>query len=306
MPDRNAEGRPTVSVVVPTHFRNDRLHEALESVEAQTLAPEEVEVVVVDDSGERHAEPVAEEFDVPYVGFEENRGANVARTVGTEETTGRYIQFLDDDDVLKPEKLERQVDLLDRSPDVGVVYCGMEFEDGRLASPNPDVRGNVLDHALAFTLYPCQTTTMLTERSLVESICPMQDSPGADDLRWMVEFARRTEFDFVEEPLVDRGVIEDSRGKSMGVYHGRRKIIEEYDDLYAERAPTVRAKALASTHHFRAWKLLEDSTWSAGAIASYGRAAAHDPSAYSAGLLVASVLGRPGVEFGSRAYERIA
>jgi len=54
-----------VSVIVPTYYRNDRLRDTIGSVEAQTYDP--IETIVVDDSGEAHARPVADEFDVRYL-----------------------------------------------------------------------------------------------------------------------------------------------------------------------------------------------------------------------------------------------
>lgn len=294
--------RPLASVVIPTHYRNERLREAVESALDQTHEP--VEVVVVDDSGERHAAPVAEEYDVDYVGFDRNRGSNEARMVGFGRSRGEYVQFLDDDDRLHPEKIERQITLLESRPEVGVAYCGMRFEDGRVVSPSPGCRGDVLARALAFDLYPCLTTTMLTRREAMATALPLRALPGGDDLAWMIDLARETAFDFVDEPLVTRGVEPDSRGKSLGVYEGRRRIVEEYDDLYEAFPPPVRRRALASTHEFRGQALLSRRAWSPTAVLSFARAFRYRPSAYAAGLAAASVFGRPGVEVGSAVLRR--
>ncbi|ESP88094.1 glycosyltransferase family 2 protein [Candidatus Halobonum tyrrellensis] len=293
MPD--ADGQPLVSVVVPTHYRNDRLDAALDSVAAQTH--DRVETIVVDDSGEAHARPVAERHDVDYVAFAENRGANAARTAGVERAAGAYVQLLDDDDRLEPEKLARQVDLLGSTTGVGVAYCGMTFDDGRRFDPDPDARGDVLDRALAFDLYPCVTSTMLAERRLYDAVLPLADRPGAQDLGLMVEFARRTRFEFVDEPLVVRGDPPGSLGGSLGVFEGRRDIVREYADLYD---PATRARALASTHEFRASKLLADRRWSARAVADLALVAWWRRTPRSVALLAASLFGAPGVRLGSR------
>lgn len=292
MPD--ADGPPLVSVVVPTYYRNDRLEAALDSVAAQTHPA--VETVVVDDSGEGHARPVVEGYDADYVAFPENRGANAARTAGVARTSGEYVQLLDDDDRLRPEKLARQVDLLGSTPGVGVVYCGMTFEDGRRFDPDPDARGDVLGRALAFDLYPCVTSTMLAERRLYDAVVPLADRPGAQDLGLTVEFARRTRFEFVDAPLVVRGDSPDSLGGGLGVFEGRRDIVREYADLYD---PETRRRALAATHEYRASRLLAERGWSARAVADLARAARWRRTPRSVGLLLASVFGRPGVSVGS-------
>ena len=290
-----AADAPLVSVVVPTYYRNDRLDAALDSVAAQTYAP--VETVVVDDSGEEHARPVADRYDVEYVPLAENCGANAARTVGIDRADGAYVQLLDDDDRLRPAKLARQVDLLESAPCAGVAYCGMTFEDGRRFDPDPDARGDVLERALAFDLYPCLTSTMLAERRLYDAVTPLADRPGAQDLGLMIEFARRTRFEFVDEPLVVRGDSPGSLGGSLGVFEGRRAIVREYHDLYDRR---TRARALASTHEFRASLLLDDRGWSARAVADLALAAWWDRSPAAAGRLIASLFGRPGIRIGSR------
>jgi glycosyltransferase involved in cell wall biosynthesis len=56
-----------------------------------------------------------------------NRGASTSRNLGIEHSRGRYIAFLDADDVYLPEKLERQVALLDAQPEVGALYGSTEY-----------------------------------------------------------------------------------------------------------------------------------------------------------------------------------
>jgi glycosyltransferase involved in cell wall biosynthesis len=289
--------RPTVSVVVPTHYRNDSLRAVLDSVAAQTYPV--IETVVVDDSGERHAESVVADFDARYVAFDENRGPNAARSAGVAATSGEFVQLLDDDDRLHPEKLARQVAVFDSDPAVGVVYCGMAFPDGRVVTPDPEARGEVLHRALAFDLYPCQTTTMLLRRSALSTVFPAPERPGGDDLAYMIELARRTDFDFVGEPLVSRGSGEGSRGSSLGLAEGRMQLLDEYADLYDAAPDWVRRQALVGTYLFTGRTLLADRRWSAGAVGAFARAASLQRDAYTLGLCLASLAGRPGIALGS-------
>lgn len=302
------EDTPTVSVVIPTHFRNERLRAALDSVAAQTHPA--IETVVVDDSGERHAAPVVADYDARYLAFDENRGSNVARSAGVAATSGAYVQLLDDDDRLHPEKLARQVAVLDANPAVGVVYCGMRFENGRVVLPDSEARGEVLERALAFDLYPCQTTTMLLRRSVLSPVFPAERRPGGDDLAYMIELARHTEFDFVSDPLVRRGTGggegERSRGSSLGLYEGRMRLFDEYADLYDAAPAWVRRRALVGTYLFKGQTLLADRAWSAGAIAAFARAGWLQRDAYTLGLCLASLGGRPGIALGSAVFDRLS
>ena len=276
-----------VSVVIPTHYRNDRLADAVDSVTAQTH--DAVELIVVDDSGAANARPVVPDW-ATYVAFNENRGANAARTAGIERASGEYVQLLDDDDRLRPERLRRCVELLSGAEDVGVCYSGMSYDGGRSVDPQADVRGDVLPSALAFEMLPCLTSTMLIERGLLDEVVPLVDRPGGDDLGLMIELATRTQFDYVDAVLVDRGRPPQSRGRSLGVVEGRKQIVADYPDLYAAH-PEARAIALASTYMFEAQLRLDHTRWSPHAIGALARSLWYDPSYKTAIWLCVSLLG---------------
>jgi glycosyltransferase involved in cell wall biosynthesis len=290
-----------VSVVIPTHYRNDRLRGAIESAVAQNHP---TELVVVDDSGEGHAREVVEGYDLTYVELDSNIGSNPARSVGAERASGEFVQFLDDDDRLMPTKLARQVALLERTG-ADVAYCGMTYEDGTTILPDPAARGDVLARALEFSLSPCVTSTMLTTRDALSEALPLPDRPGGDDLGLMIDLARDHEFEYVDDALVERGVIEDSRGKSPGLIRGRKEIIREYDDLYDELPPAVRANALANTHKLAGRMELRGQRWSLSTVRSFALACYHAPSLRTAIPLAASLFGRPGLKTMQRGYSLV-
>jgi len=113
---------PIVSVVIPTYRHQDYVTQAIESVFRQTLREYEV-IVVNDGSPDQTAArlaPLAESGKIRY--FEQaNAGQAAARNRGLGAARGRYVAFFDDDDRWPPNKLEWQVGILDRSPDVGMV-----------------------------------------------------------------------------------------------------------------------------------------------------------------------------------------
>lgn len=116
------------SVIIPVYNREELVTEALDSVFEQTYRP--IEVVVVDDGSEdQTAEAIAawsksvsedEDFSVRYI-YQENAGAPAARNHGSSVSQGAYIQYLDSDDLLLPEKIERGVHLIEEN-NVDMVY----------------------------------------------------------------------------------------------------------------------------------------------------------------------------------------
>lgn len=290
----------TVSVVITTHYRNDALRDAIESALAQSYA--DVQIVVVDDSGSDHAEAVVEEYDVAYVGHERNRGQVSSWQTGVEATDGEYVQLLDDDDWLDERKLSKQVERLRTNRDVGVVYCGLLFSDGRTARPAQNGRGDVLDDALTLHMPACTTSSLLVERSVLECVLPLGDYRAGTDLPLKIELARRTQFDFVDELLAFRGVAEGSQGKSKRAARARRRVLSEYRELYRDAPEWVGRRALATTLRFEAMVYWREDGLSSRAVLDFARVlrVAENRRVLDGVCLLLSLLGGTGHAIGRR------
>lgn len=160
--------KPLVSAIVSTCDRAGLLSGALDSVLAQDGVGEgfDLEVIVVDDaSTDATSDVVACYPSVRYVRLPERRGASAARNAGVAASRGRYIAFLDDDDLWLPGKLRLQVPALAAHPEAGAVYSHVIARgDGpdslRPTEANPHsgavflalLRGNVLGGVLRFLI----------------------------------------------------------------------------------------------------------------------------------------------------------
>jgi len=111
-----------VSVIIPTYNRARYLVEAIESVFAQTYNDSDMEIIVVDDGSTDETleklKPYRERIKYIYV---DNGGPAHARNAGMRMARGKYIAFLDSDDLYYPYKIEIQADFLDTHHDVAVV-----------------------------------------------------------------------------------------------------------------------------------------------------------------------------------------
>jgi glycosyltransferase involved in cell wall biosynthesis len=285
-----------VSVVIPTHYRNDWLPGAIESVFDQTYDP--IEVIVVDDSGEEHARTVVESYDVTYLPHDENRGGNPARNTGIERADGEYVQLLDDDDRLLPEKVARQVELLKSSSNVGVSYTGL-VRGERAVYPRQGVRGDVLKDALLDEMGACVTSTMLIDASILRSVHPLKAREGADDTGLKIELAQRTEFAYIDEPLVRKGKPDGQRSQRLVVAEEHKRIHNEYEHLFDRFPPRVRDRARANRLRHRGNLRLSERVWSLTSIRDFLSAARAAPGfdVKSLGFTVAALFGRPGRNF---------
>lgn len=100
--------QPLVSVVIPFYSGVNWLIEAIDSVLNQTY--KNLEVLVINDGSKENIEGVVEKFG-PAINiiYKENGGPASARNLGIEKSTGKYIAFLDSDDLWLPNKLSKQI-----------------------------------------------------------------------------------------------------------------------------------------------------------------------------------------------------
>src|SRR6266436_3475630 len=123
-----------VSVIIPCYNQAHFLHEAIDSVLAQTYSNREI--LVVDDGSSDATAAVARSYPhVRYV-YQENAGPSAARNTGLKQTRGEYLVFLDADDRLLPEALEVGVDCLRQRSKCAFAFgrCRFVTADGSMLS----------------------------------------------------------------------------------------------------------------------------------------------------------------------------
>ena len=113
-----------ISVIIPTYNCGACIKEALDSVLTQTFTDHEV--IVVDDGSTDNTRGVIGSFGekVRYI-YQENKGVSAARNTGIRNAAGRFIAFLDADDVWLERKLELQMKAIADSDSIGIVTCGL-------------------------------------------------------------------------------------------------------------------------------------------------------------------------------------
>jgi glycosyltransferase involved in cell wall biosynthesis len=126
-----------VSCIVPVYNGARYLGDALDSILAQTLPV--AEIVVVDDGSTDDTPGVMDRYAGGIRAVRQvNAGPSAARNAGLAVATGELIAFLDADDLWLPDKLERQLAVLDAHPEVMLCFCGIvNFRDGSDPSGGP-------------------------------------------------------------------------------------------------------------------------------------------------------------------------
>lgn len=115
---------PTVSVIIPCYNQGVYLPEAVESVLSQSFADFEI-VIVNDGSTDAATVSCCNSYDDPRIKVlnTTNQGLASARNNGIESASGTYILPLDADDKIGPAYLADAVEVLEKQPEIGIVYC---------------------------------------------------------------------------------------------------------------------------------------------------------------------------------------
>ena len=121
--DLRFEDVPLVSVIVPTYNRAQLLRETVASILSQTF--DDFELIIVDNMSEDGTEQYVKGLEDPRIRYFRNANNGIIavnRNVGIKNAKGKYIAFCDDDDLWLPNKLEEQVELMEKNMDLGL--CG--------------------------------------------------------------------------------------------------------------------------------------------------------------------------------------
>ncbi|MBS1519717.1 MAG: glycosyltransferase family 2 protein [Bacteroidetes bacterium] len=125
---------PLVSIIIPAYNSAKYLAATIQSALDQTWANKEI--IIVDDGSKDNTLAIAKGFESETVKVlsQENKGASAARNKGLSIAKGEYIQFLDADDLLSPNKIAAQLKKLNGSHDLVGICDTVYFPDGS----NPD------------------------------------------------------------------------------------------------------------------------------------------------------------------------
>ena len=165
--------RPIVSVIIPTFNRGQFIGAAIQSVINQTY--DQFEIIVVDDGLTDHTSEIINSLgsDIKYI-YQTNQGRSKARNVALGIATGKYIAFLDSDDLYLPNKLQLQVNYLDSHPEIGMVYTSAYCMDdnGDFLREIYDARisGRIYNQIAFFVPVTIALPTVMVRREVLDAI----------------------------------------------------------------------------------------------------------------------------------------
>jgi len=240
-----------VSIIIPTYNRGWIIKEAIESVLAQDFI--DFELIVVDDGSTDNTSEILHSYreDITVL-RQNNKGVSAARNRGLSEASGRFIAFLDSDDLWLPQKLSRQVDFFNSNPDA--MICQTEeiwVRNGVRVNPkkrHKKLSGMIFERSLALCLV--SPSAVMIKRRLFDEIGVFDETlPACEDYDLWLRISCRHPVFLIDTPLIiKRGGHSDQLSASSGLDKFRIKSIKK----------VIESNLLSKTQYKAAVKTLKE------------------------------------------------
>ncbi len=205
--NKNEKKGPLISVIMPVYnTQGDFFREAVESILNQTLA--DYELLIIDDcSTNPETVKILKSFDDPRIRILQtpcNSGAAAARNIGLREAKGKYIAFLDSDDISYKERLAKQVEYLERHPEIGCLGTASRFIPANTIRFTPKGSDYLKNYMLFIGCAFCQSSVMLRRQLLIDHKIEYQSQyvPAEDYALWL-DLSAVCNLENMDEVLID-------------------------------------------------------------------------------------------------------
>ncbi len=204
---------PLVSIITPVYNAERFLEDTIKSVQKQSY--KNWELVLVDDCSKDSSSEIIEKFRnsddrIRYIKLEKNSGAAISRNTGIKNANGRFIAFVDSDDLWEETKLEKQIEYMLRE------NIGFSFTSYRYMRENGEKTNKVakapkkIDYEglLKNTIIGCSTVVL--DRKIIGDFEMPLVKRGQDTATWL-KILRTEKYAYgIEEPLVNYRIVGNS------------------------------------------------------------------------------------------------
>lgn len=251
---------PLVSVVIPFHGRIAWLEQAVDSVMSQTFG--NFELILVDDGSPEDPSAIRTLKDERVKLLrQENKGRSAARNAGVWAAKGNYIAFLDSDDLFLPQKLEKQVALMESNPNALLSHTSYLRIDssGRVLeeAESGGFSGNVYPRIL--TSCPIATPTVMVRAEAFKTFSFEEGVHIGEDIILWSRISRVSQVLGIIEPLSLVRIHGDNATCSLHSQLVSVRNITRCATLYDKHLPLFfRLREVSRVHAIVAWRYFEE------------------------------------------------
>ena len=247
-----------ITVIIPTYNRSHLLARAVQSVLEQTLPATEI-IIVDDGSTDNTAELITQRFSQCRYIQQPNMGVSAARNSGIESASGEWLAFLDSDDEWLPGKLQAQVDLLHKHPEIRICHTEeIWIRNGKRVNQmkkHAKSGGHIFKNCLPLCVI--SPSSVMIHSSLFAEIGTFDEElPACEDYDLWLRICANNPVAFVERPQINKygGHDDQLSQKHWGMDRFRIQALEKIiqsgslsdsDKLAAQKTLISKAEILA-------------------------------------------------------------
>lgn len=207
------KNRELVTVVIPMYNSESTITTVLDSVRNQTASYYIKEVIVINDGSTDRSKEKVLEYKQKYPELpihlldQENGGVSKARNVGLKKATGKYIALLDSDDIWLPDKIKRQVEILEKNPNIHFLG-GASDQEKLMLYFCKRITGlyKAKPRDVCWKSFPV-TPSVIFRQMCLKQVGYFNENQGyGEDLEFFQRFFKYYNFYYLAEPVVSIGV----------------------------------------------------------------------------------------------------
>jgi len=254
-----ATDQPFFSIVIPTYNRAGIIVKSIQTVLSQTFS--NIEVLVVDDGSTDNTREVVGALTDPRIKYhwKENAERGAARNYGALIARGRFVNFLDSDDLLYPHHLQTAFDFIATNPACDVFHLGFDIKDelGRLVRNTTPIR-SINDEILSGNVLSCNGVFVKKEVAEANRFSEDRQLSGLEDWELWIRLCSKFVF------------LHDNRITSTIIQHSNRSVMETDASKITTKVDRFVAIACANTNNRTTFgkrlNLTQASAWTYAAL----------------------------------------
>ena len=256
----NNESSPLISIIMPAYNSESTIAPSIDSVRSQTL--QDWELIIIDDNSSDNTDKIVRPYLIDeriiLINLQQNQGVAAARNTGISESKGKYITFLDSDDLWMPEKLEHQIAFHRKNPDLHMSYTDYEII-GEISESSSSLKKQMKDHNKIKSGVPriyyenmIGILTVMAEKKILVDLGGFDTSlQGTEDHDLWIRMAKAGyHFGYIREKLAKYRLTGGGLSRSLNKYKLQRKKLLRKHYLENSMSPVARLAWGTYYRHF--------------------------------------------------------
>ncbi|CAC5346041.1 MULTISPECIES: glycosyltransferase [Planktothrix] len=255
---------PLISVIIPVFNGEKTIYYTIESVLNQTFT--DFELIIINDGSTDSTLDIISSINDSRIKFFSYPNGNqaVSRNRGMTHAKGKYIAFLDADDLWTPDKLEMQYQALQDHPEAAVAYSWTDYIDESSqflrCGSHKTVNGDAYPNLLVVNILENGSNPLIRRQALVEVGNFNPDFTPAEDWDMWLRLAKKYQFITIPRPqILYRQSSQSASANVLRLATASKKVVEQAFSKVPDSLKPLKKRSLANIYKYLTFKAIEDS-----------------------------------------------